>query len=116
VLGGYFQTWQIAAGTSGVWVLNQDQNVVTHLDPTGKLLAQIALGKGFQPWSIAVDGTSAYVANMSNVFRIDAGSNAIVGTTEIPAGTGSGFFGVTASGGSIWATNYDKNEAYLIGP
>lgn len=115
ILGGYYESWWVAGGTNGIWVGNQQQNVVTHLDTTGKVLAQVAIGAGFQPWSIAVDGTSAYVVNMSNVFRIDAASNAIVGTAAIPAGTGSGFFGIAASGGSIWATNYDKNEAYLIG-
>jgi streptogramin lyase len=115
-VGGYYPAWGVAGGTSGVWVLNQQQNVVTHLDTTGKVLAQIALGTGFQPWSIAVDGTSAWVVNMSNVYRIDAGSNAVVSTVPIPAGTGSGFFGIAALGASIWATNYDKNEAYLIGP
>ena len=40
----------------------------------------------------------------------------LVATVPIPAGTGSGFFGIAALGGAIWATNYDKNEAYLIGP
>jgi hypothetical protein len=115
-LGGNYQAWQVAGGTSGVWVLNQLQNVVTHLDTAGKILAQIALGTGFQPWSIALDGTSAWVVNMANVFRIDAGTNAVVSTTAIPTGTGSGFFGIAALGAQIWATNYDKNEAYLIGP
>jgi hypothetical protein len=114
-LGGYYEVWWVAGGTNGIWVGNQQQNVVTHLDTSGKVLAQVALGTGFQPWSIAVDGTSAYVVNMANVFRIDAASNAIIGTAAIPTGTGSGFFGIAASGGSIWATNYDKNEAYLIG-
>jgi streptogramin lyase len=115
-LGGNYQAWQVAGGASGVWVLNQLQNVVTHLDTTGKILAQIALGTGFQPWSVALDGTSAWVVNMANVFRIDAGTNAVVSTTAIPTGTGSGFFGIAALGSQIWATNYDKNEAYLIGP
>jgi streptogramin lyase len=115
VLGGYYEAWSVAGGTNGVWVGNQQQNAVTHLDTSGKVVAQIAIPAGFQPWSIAVDGTSAYVVNMSNVFRIDAGSNAVVGTAPIPGGNGSGFFGVAALGGTIWATNYDKNEAYLIG-
>jgi DNA-binding beta-propeller fold protein YncE len=114
-LGGYYEAWGVAGGANGVWVGNQQENMVTHLDTTGKVLAQIPLGTGFQPWSIAVDGNSAWVVNMSTVLRIDATTNAIVGSTVIPTGTGSGFFGIAALGAAVWATNYDKNEAYLIG-
>jgi streptogramin lyase len=99
-----------------VWVANQQQDMVTHLDANGKVVAQIPLATGFQPFSIAVDGNVAWVVNSNNLIRVDATSNAPVSTTPLPAGNGSGIFGVAALGAAIWVTNYDKNEAYLIGP
>ena len=102
-------------GSSGVWVANQQQNLVTHLDPNGKIAAQIPMNVGFQPFSIAVDGNITWVVNSSNLVRVDATSNKPVSTTALPAGSGSGIYGVAALGAAIWVTNYDKNEAYLIG-
>jgi streptogramin lyase len=115
-VGGYFELWWAASGSSGVWVANQQQDMVTHLDANGKVVAQIPLATGFQPFSIAVDGNVAWVVNSNNLIRVDATSNAPVSTTPLPAGNGSGIFGVAALGAAIWVTNYDKNEAYLIGP
>lgn len=116
VAGGYYELWWAAGGSSGVWVANQQQDMVTHLDANGKVVAQIPLNVGFQPYSIAVDGNIAWVVNSNNLVRVDATSNAPVSTTPLPAGNGSGLFGVAALGAAIWVTNYDKNEAYLIGP
>jgi streptogramin lyase len=115
VIGGAYELWWAAGGSSGVWVANQQQDVVTHLDTNGKVVAQIPLAIGFQPYSIAVDGNFAWAVNSNNLVRIDATTNAPVSTTPIPAGNGSGIFGVAAFGAAIWVTNYDKNEAYLIG-
>jgi streptogramin lyase len=114
-VGGYFELWWAAGGSSGVWVANQQQDMVTHLDGNGKVVAQIPLAIGFQPYSIAVDGNVAWVVNSNNLVRVDATTNAPVSTTPLPAGNGSGIFGVAALGAAIWVTNYDKNEAYLIG-
>jgi hypothetical protein len=116
IIGGYFQAWWVAGGTSGVWVTNQQQNMVTHLDATGKVVAHIPLAVGFQPYSIALDGNIAWVVNGNNLVRVDAATNAPVSTTPLPASNGSGLFGVAAQGTAIWVTNHDKNEAYLIGP
>jgi streptogramin lyase len=116
VVGGYFELWWAAGGSSGVWVANQQQNMVTHLDGNGKVVAQVPLATGFQPFSISVDGNVAWVVNSNNLIRVDATSNTPVSTTPLPAGNGSGIFGVAALGDAIWVTNYDKNEAYLIGP
>jgi streptogramin lyase len=115
-VGGYFETWFVAGGSSGQWVGNQLQNLVTHLDANGRVVAQIPLGAGFNPYSIAVDGNIAWVANTSNLLRIDATTNKVVTTTPLPASNGSSIYGVAAFGSQIWVTNYDKNEAYLIAP
>jgi streptogramin lyase len=115
-IGGYHELWGAASGPSGVWVTNQQQNMVTHLDPTGKIVAQIPLAIGFQPYAMAVDENITWVVNGSNLVRVDAASNKPVSTTPLPPGNGSGLFGVAAQGTAIWVTNYDKNEAYLIGP
>jgi streptogramin lyase len=115
VIGGYYEAWFAASGSSGVWVTNQLQNLVTHLDANGKVVAQIPLGTGFNPYSIAVDGNIAWVANTSSLVRVDATTNQAVSTTPLPAGTGSSIYGVAAFGSQIWVTNYDKNEAYQIG-
>jgi streptogramin lyase len=116
VVGGYYELWFAAGGSSGVWIANQQQNMVTHLDTNGKIAAQIPLNIGFQPYSIAVDGNITWVVNSSNLVRVDATSNAPVSTSPLPAGNGSGIYGVAALGAAIWVTNYDKSEAYLLGP
>jgi len=115
VIGGYYEAWFAASGSSGVWVANQQQNLITHLDTNGKVVAQIPLGIGFNPYSIVVDGNTTWVANTSNLVRIDATTNAAVSSTPLPPGNGSSIYGVAAFGSQIWVTNYDKNEAYLIG-
>ena len=115
-VGGYYELWWAAGGSSGVWVTNQQQNMITHLDTNGKVVAQIPLNVGFQPYAIAVDGNITWVVNSSNLVRVDATSNAPVSTSPLPAGNGSGIYGVAALGAAIWVTNYDKNEAYLVGP
>jgi streptogramin lyase len=115
VIGGYYEVWFAAGGSSGVWVANQLQNVVTHLDTNGNVAAQIPLGIGFNPYSIAVDGNVAWVANNSNLVRIDAATNKAVSSTPLPGATNAGIYGVAAFGSQLWVTNYDKGEAYLIG-
>ena len=115
VIGGSYETWFAAGGSSGEWVLNQLQNVVTHLDSSGKVVAQIPLGIGFNPYSIAVDGNITWIANTSYLVRVDAATNKAVSTTALPASNGSSIYGVAAFGSQIWVTNYDKNEAYQIG-
>jgi streptogramin lyase len=115
-IGGYYEVWFVAGGSSGIWVGNQLQNLVSHLDTNGRLVAQIPLGIGFNPYSIAVDGNIAWVANNSNLVRIDATTNKTVSSTPLPGATNAGIYGVAAFGSQIWVTNYDKNEAYRIGP
>ncbi len=115
VIGGYYEAWFAAGGTNGVWVTNQQQNTITHLDTAGRVVAQIPLGIGFNPYSISVDGNITWIANTSNLVRIDATTNKAVSTTPLPASNGSSIYGVAAFGSQIWVTKYDKNEAYLIG-
>jgi streptogramin lyase len=115
-IGGYYEVWFAAGGSSGVWVANQLQNLVSHLDANGRLVAQIPLGIGFNPYSIAVDGNIAWVANNSNLVRIDATTNKAVSSTPLPGATNAGIYAVAAFGAQIWVTNYDKNEAYRIAP
>jgi class 3 adenylate cyclase/streptogramin lyase len=94
----------IAVGSNGdVWVTSSEANTVTHLDPTGHLIATIDQVPGGAS-SIAVAGSSVWVAATIapfSVVRIDAGANRVSDTVAVSGPPSS--LTVDAAG-NLWVT------------
>lgn len=103
-IGGYFSSWWISADAKTVCAGNQQENAVSVIDPVaGKLLAQIALPFGRQPFSVAADRGRCWVTNGRGVFLVDPHKTA-ASFSHLPALGASAFTGVAAGGGGAWVT------------
>src|SRR5207244_10228571 len=92
----------IAVAPDGdVWVTSSDANSVTHLDPTGHLIATIQ-GVPSGASAIAVAGKDVWVAATIDhaEVRIDAGTNRVVDKIAV-SGAPSAL--VVAASGDLWA-------------
>jgi hypothetical protein len=109
-VGGFSEAWWISAGGSAVCAANQYQNAVTRIDPvTTKVVAQVKLPFGKQPFSVAADGSDCWAVNDSGVFRVNAGT-----WSRLPPLGPSGFAGVTAAGGRAWVTLAGRNALLSV--
>jgi len=100
----------VAYGTGGLWVGSQD-DVVTHLDGRGKILARI--GGVVGPENLAVDAHSIWVAETGRVAlaRVDPATRR---SRSIPIGGRAE--SVAIGFGSIWAVTPDQDTLWRIDP
>lgn len=111
-VGGFSEVWWISAGGSAVCVANQYQNGVTRIDPaTTKVVSQVKLPFGKQPFSIAADGHGCWAVNENGVFRVDDGT-----WSRLPPLGASTFAGIAASGGRAWVTLAGRNALLSVRP
>lgn len=107
-VGGFFEAWWISAGPSAVCVANQYQNGVTRIDPaTAKVVAQVKLPFGKQPFSVAADGAHCWAVNNSGVFLDAAWS-------RLPPLGANAFDGIAAAGGRAWVTLAGRNALLAV--
>ena len=112
-VGGYFSSWWIAADAKTVCVGNQQENAVSVVDVAAdKLLRQVAMPFGRQPFSVAADRGTCWVTNDSGVFRV-ARSGAPSFSRLPPLGA-SAFTGVTAGAGGAWVTLAGRNALVRV--
>ncbi len=107
-VGGFFEAWWISAGASAVCVANQYQNGVTRIDPaTARVVAQVRLPFGKQPFAVAADGAHCWAVNNSGVFVDGAWS-------RLPPLGANAFDGIAAAGGRAWVTLAGANALLAV--
>lgn len=110
---GYFDAWWIAADDTSVCAGNQQQNLVSRLDArTGKVVQQVRLGFGSNPFSVAADGSRCLAVNAAGVFRTAA--KAAPASSHLPPAGASEFVGVAAGGGAAWVTAAGRNTLFRV--
>jgi YVTN family beta-propeller protein len=104
----------IAVGPSGVWVADNEDNTVTHIDPKSANAVTSTLPVGQGPGAIAVGEGAVWVANTQddNVARIDAESGSV--TATIPVGARP--TAVAVGGGAVWVANSLSGTVSRIDP
>ncbi|MGN6798617.1 MAG: Vgb family protein [Gaiellaceae bacterium] len=109
-VGGFSEVWWISAGSSAVCVANQYQNGITRIDPaTAKVVAQVRLPFGKQPFSVAADGKGCWAVNENGVFRVSDGT-----WSRLPPLGASTFVGVAAADGRAWVTLAARNALLSV--
>ena len=109
-VGGFAEAWWISAGPSAVCVANQYQNGVTRIDPaTTKVVAQVKLPFGKQPFSVAADGDRCWAVNDSGVFRIEDDT-----WSRLPPLGPRTFARVAAARGQAWVTLAGRNALLAV--
>ena len=108
---GYFDAWWIAGGSGSVCAGNQQQNLVTRIDPrTAHVTAQTKLGFGSNPFGVAADGAGCWAASATGVFR----TGAKAASSHLPPPGPSQFVGVAVGGGAAWVTAAGRNALYRV--
>ena len=101
----------IAAGPSGVWVVNSADDTVTRIDPrSGKASNPVDVGAG--PAGVAVTADTVWVTNSADgtVSAIDPST----ATQRATYPVGNGPTGIAAAAGALWvANNLDGTLARL---
>ena len=76
-----------------------------------RVVSQVKLPFGKQPFSVAADGSHCWAVNESGVFRVGAGS---VTWSRLPPLGPSAFAGVAAAGGKAWVTIAGRNALLSV--
>jgi streptogramin lyase len=108
-----FNSFALAAGEGGVWIVDDISRTVFRVDPaTNRVTARIRLR--FDPGGIAAGGGSVWVTNPSGdaVVRIDPSRNKVVGSTPVQRGPVAIAFGDRA----VWVANYLDRSVSRIDP
>jgi streptogramin lyase len=110
---GFLQTWWLAVGEGAIWATHPNYDVVDRIDPgTGTVVARIPISLG-RVFGVAAGRGSAWAVTDRALLRIDS-TNRVVAKSELPAGSPSGFTGVSVGEGAVWVTGYDRGELYRI--
>lgn len=113
-VGGYFSSWWIAADSKTVCAGNQQQNAVSVINPvTGKLVRQVVLPFGREPFSVAAAGGRCWVTNSSGVFLV-VPHRAKPSFSDLPPLGPSAFTGVAAGAGGAWVTLAGRNALVRV--
>jgi virginiamycin B lyase len=110
----FLRAWWLAAGEGAIWATHPDYDVVGRIDPSSGRVAvtiPVTLGRLF---GVAAGGGSAWAVTDRALLRIDLRTNRVVGAARLPVGGDSGFTGVAAGEGGVWATGYDRGELYRM--
>ena len=62
---------------------------------------------------VAAGRGSAWAVTDRALLRIDS-TNRVVAESELPAGSPSGFTGVSVGEGAVWVTGHDRGELYRV--
>ena len=97
----------------GVWVSDDQAGTVTHLDPSGKIVATVKVGTGPADGTRGPDGLE-WIPNLKDgtFTRIDPATDKVVDT--IPA-TGHPFVARTAFG-SVWVGDFQGTQLWRFTP
>ena len=91
-------------GEGGVWTLNQADETVSRIAPTGKLVATISANLAGGGGDMAVGGGSVWPRAASTLLtRIDPKTNKVVQVYGPPSGSGS----VAVGPGGVWISAHD---------
>jgi len=109
----------VADATHGMWVANEGDGTVTHISPTGAILAHASCCSS--PSAIALDGSgNAWVADYggSSVCEVSsAGSVSLTGITSGGIAQGYPSSIIVDAGENVWVSNhYGETISELAGP
>jgi streptogramin lyase len=104
----------LATGFGSLWVPDCSSKSILRFDlSTNRLVAHVQSGIASDEGSIAVGAGSVWVVSArGELSRIDPGSNKVVTTYDVPAGSVAVAFGF----GSLWVTDYDRGTVTRLDP
>ena len=93
----------IAAGAGAVWVVDDEDDTLTRIDPASENAVLETTPMGRAPSAVATGAGAAWVANKQDdtVARVDPGSGAVTGTTRV----GRAPSGIAVGEGGVWVAN-----------
>jgi YVTN family beta-propeller protein len=118
---------ELAAGEGALWVANRGDGSLVRVDPaTGRVAARVLLPKttGQRPHQVAVGEGAVWVTSASPrrdtanlLWRVDPGSNRVIGTLDLgPTSAGGIPNSVAAGNGAVWVGGTTKGSIVRLEP
>ena len=110
---------RVAIGADSVWISDSTTPSVLRVDPEGNdIVDQIrSPTEQWAPDLLAVDDGSVWAVAGVDVFHVDAGSRAVIGTArlvESPGADPETITGIALVDGSVWVANPDEDEIAIV--
>lgn len=127
VATGKTQLAEVAAGPSGVWVLNRRRSQpeeLVRVDPsTDRVVARIDAGLGVSLVAVGEDGTvwlyrTGMTLDRPELIRVDPSTNRVADTIALPPGPPgfpTGASALLVAGGSVWLGD-QQNRLFQVDP
>lgn len=102
----------LAVGEGGVWVMNNGDGTVSHVDPDGKVVATIVVSPGPVDGGDIAAGGGFVWARISSalIAKVDPNTDLVVATYGPRSGSGS----VAADGSAAWVSAHDVQSVWRL--